>query len=188
MLQTARMEKFIKVTSHQIPLFGSTLESDQEMLLNEIERLRAELDLKEKIYKENEATLKQLGIKKKLNGDAIDFVSIESNFKGIKTKKLSVTDYKSDLSAWNKVRYFLNYENKALSGREIIEAIYSKEQELKSAPREIKKRTEDNVFAILNKNIKTGNLVRFKKANESGYKYGFKDWFDGDVIKKEYLV
>lgn len=188
------MDTIITLTDSQLPLFGSFLEADQVKLLNEINELRELLTKKEKLFNDNQNTLMQLGI---INGypdvvihDVSDFIiKPSSNGNGIKaTPAVILNDYKSSNSAWKKVTYILNYENKVMTGRKIIEIMYNLEPELKNATDAIRKKAEMNIFAILSNNTKEGKLIRFKSENEYEYKYGLKNWFnENGNVKEEYL-
>lgn len=192
------MDRIVKISEHQIPLFGSIIESEQVTLWTEIENLSTEiktlqnlLRTKQKQYSDNDTILLELGLTNVANGFIFpeDFLTLPSTFKekSLKTQQVEYSNYKPDLSSWKKVVYVLNKENRVLTGREIIEVIYNLEPELRNVPDEMRKKFEVNIFAILSNNTKLLKIVRFKHKGE--YKYGFKNWFeDSGEIKKEYLV
>jgi hypothetical protein len=182
------MERVITLTDNQVSFIGGAIQSEQLELAKEIKELRAKLQQKEKHYADNENTLIELGLRTNDQRSDKPFVQYHSLFKLPENKKSILYDYAPNLSIWKKICFILNRENKVFTGRELIEEIYNREPELRNIPKEMNKQFEDNVFAVLSKETKDGELIRFKPNGEGQYKYGFKDWFENGEIKKEYLI
>jgi len=197
----ASMETLVKLSDNQVKHFSTVIETSQDELATDIDRLKKEIrDLqlllknKEDLFNDNNDTLLQLGFhndslqSEKLNiklPAKENYIDIPSN---VEIKEIKYGHYNPSGSSWDKVKYVLNKKNRALTARHIIEEIYNHDPELKNVPDEMKKKNETNIFALLSSYSKDGKIVRFKIAN-SEYQYGFKKWFDEyGEIKKEYLV
>lgn len=199
----ASMDLLVKISDSQLEFLESTIETRQEGLIVEIEDLKQEINVlqhllksKEALFKDNGGMLVQLGGRKDelqkrseknhLPNTIGDYIDLPSG--AGKIKEINVGQYKINSSSWEKVRYILNEQNKALTARQIIEDIYNHEPELRNVPNGMKDKNETNVFAVLSNYSKVDKIKRFKKEGKQ-YKYGLKKWFDEfGEIKKEYLI
>lgn len=120
----------------------------------------------------------------------LSYFNVPANIRPIvKTSRIILKEYDPTNSSWDKVKYILGVENRALSAKEIIRWIYQLEPDLNHKPEERKKTIENNVYAILSTYTKEGRVIRFKAKSKKGYKYGFSIWFNKEgTIKNEYLV
>lgn len=177
-------------TVHQISLFNSLIDSEKATLLKEINELNETIAKKKQRFKELESQQIHLTLTKP-NGTTIAFLDQIKSKTILSGSKWSETEYNSKYSSWKKVLFILNKEDKVLTARQIITVMYNFEPELRFVQKDKKKTIEDNIFAILSKASKKGELIRFKKEAELKieYKYGLKRWMDNNnKLKSEYLI
>lgn len=177
------MPKSIILNDSEIAVWLSHYEIRAADLAMEVIEARKKASGLEQAYYEVQAMIKQL------KGEDTGY-EMNETYKRITESDMNAlladTMYPESGSWWDKIRWIIVQEKKVMTGNDIISAIYEQEPTYRNAPPEVLKKNQVNIFSTLTNKFKDNELGRIKSGAE--YKYGFKEWFEGNgLLRTEYI-